>query len=381
MTRLTLPRWLAPAVLTSAITLVFALFAACSSSDAKPSQDKWVADICSAAKAFGQAQDKATAGLDTITDSTSNADQKKIFQQTFADFDKATKAFRADFDKAGTPDIDHGDDITKLFVATFDANQQAVDKARKAIDGVDPNSATFTNDIFDAFGDDPTKGFHDKLTATVGGKPVAEAIAKDADCAKIWFDDDTASPAETPTVAAKGSATAAPSGTARAQTTVKPNAGVNEKWVTGLCLAATGYEADLRELSGNVDLNNTSDTKSIKDRMVRFLQDAQARTRQFKTDIDKLGDPDVKDGKAIESAMSVAAGKVVAVFDQAATDVVALDASDPAKLAQGLETVGESLDTASNDVGDAFDQIDMQYDTTALTKIGQAIPECAGLLD
>lgn len=365
-------RWLAPVSVagTLALTLVAG---ACSSNDSKVSQDKWVTDICAGAKTFANAQDSAIAPLNKITDSTAKADQKKAFQGVVTSMQSATKDFRSSFDKAGTPDVDHGADIRKAFADTFDANQKALDAAKKNVDALDANASTFDDDVVKALGDDPTKGFEGKLKTVTGGQAVVDAINKDTDCAKVFFEGDAASAPASPPAAA--------SGTPRAQTTVKPNATVNEKWVTGLCVAATGFERDLQALSANVDLNNTSDTKSIKDRMVRFLQDAQTRTRQFKTDIDKLGNPDVKDGKAIQAAMSAAAGKVVGVFDAAASDVAKLDATDPAKLAQGLQALGASLDSASTDVGDAFDQIDVKYDTTALTKIGQDIPECAGLLN
>lgn len=155
----------------------------------------------------------------------------------------------------------------------------------------------------------------------------------------------------------------------------------NEKWVSGLCKAAQGFADDIETLGKN--FNPTSDMSSaqVKDLIVKFLKDADARAKKLRTDIDNLGNPDVKDGDKIETAFSAAAGKVVASFDDAVTATQKLDENDIGALFDGLTTVGDDLDSASSTIDDAFSTISNDYDTSTLRNISLGRPECAGVFD
>lgn len=76
--------------------------------------------------------------------------------------------------------------------------------------------------------------------------------------------------------------------------------------------------------------------------------------------------------------MSAAASDVAAIFDKAVRDGNALNPKDPQSLTTGLETLGQNLSDASDEVSSAFTDIDTKYDTSPLSKIAGDIPECSG---
>jgi hypothetical protein len=187
-------------------------------------------------------------------------------------------------------------------------------------------------------------------------------------------DDDNSSGSDSGAGPTSGSST-----TTSAKATTKPGATKNEKWVQGLCVAVTGYEADLEKLSGTVSVSQADSSQKVKDTIVTFLQDAQKRTVKLQSDIKGLGDPDGKDGKKIEAAMVDAAGTAVRVFDKSVKDAQALKTSDAAQLQADVIAIGSDLESASSDISDAFSRIDQDYDTTEITKIAATVPECSGL--
>jgi hypothetical protein len=354
-----------------ALPVILVAFA-CSSNESKTvSTDQWVSDLCTSSNKFGDVQNKEGDKLAAAFDVSDPKAQKKTLQDLLGEFNAAAKTYRTEFDKLGTPDVKSGKQIHELWVTEFDANQKNVDDIRKKVDKLDPNSKSFQEDLGAILGESNDTDFRSKLAAVDGSQPIIDAIDKDSGCAAVVFSGNSDS-------SGSGSATAVASGTAQAQTTAAPGASKNDKWVIGLCTAAQSYVDDLTELSDNLDVDQ-NDLKALKDTMVKFLQDAQGRTKTFKSDIDKLGNPDVKDGAKIEADMSSAANNVVTIFDKAVRDAKALDANNPATLVSGLETLGQSLSDASDDVSNAFGDIDTKYDTTALTKIAGGVPECSGL--
>ncbi len=151
-----------------------------------------------------------------------------------------------------------------------------------------------------------------------------------------------------------------------------------DTWTTGLCDSVTSWLEDVEALS-DLDISDDSTSEEIKDIMVEFLTDVDARTKEFQEDVDALGNPDTDDGPEIQAAFSAAADEVVAIFGNALEDAKALDASDPAQLAEELTALGDAITEAGNEVGDTFAQIDTDFDTTEISAAGEDIAECEGI--
>jgi hypothetical protein len=361
-------RWPALLAALAAISMAFAL-AACSGSDSKKAPvDTWVKDLCSAAALYNKAQDKASSSIGAVSDTTDAKTSKKAFQDAISAIAKGGDDFRSAFDKIGEPDTKSGKAIHDAFVAEFDANKKQTDDIRKKVDALDTNSKTFEADLTKIFDGIPESDFRAKLAKVADSQDVADAIDANSDCAGVIFSNSSSSAAESPTKAPT-----------KAQPTPKPGASKNEKWVFGICVATQGYADDLQALANGIDLSKVSGTQKLKELMVKFLTDAQSRTKKLKSDIDKLGDPDGKDGKNIQKDMSAAAAKAVTIFDKAVKDTQQLDGNDASKLASGLSTLGQNLSDAGDEISNAFSAIDTKWDTAELTKVMESTPACDGL--
>lgn len=338
-------------------------FACSSNSNATPS-DKWVSDLCTSSTKFGDVQTKSGDKLVAAFDESDPKAQKKALQDLLTDFEGAANTYRTEFDKLGTLDVKSGKQIHDAWVTEFDANQKSLAGARKQVDALDPDSKSYQDQLNRALqSDNEDTHFRATLSKIDGAQPIIDAIDNDNGCAQVVFSGDTSAPAPGSSPAAHASAA--------------PAATKNQKWVLGLCVAVQSYEDDLTDLSDNLDVNQ-SDLDALKATMVKFLQNAQARTKTLKSDIDKLGNPDIKDGDKIEADMSAAASDVAAIFDKAVRDGNALNPKAPQSLTTGLETLGQNLSDASDEVSSAFTDIDTKYDTSPLSKIAGDIPECSG---
>ncbi|MGH2634376.1 MAG: hypothetical protein ACRDG3_13275 [Tepidiformaceae bacterium] len=387
MTRSLFSRKPATMALCGALSLALLLvLAACSSnsSSKKVAADQWGKDVCTAAKPVTDqlaAQDAAFAKVDT---SDNAAFKAALLQQLDLD-KKADDSFRGNYDKIGLPDIDNAKQVNDAFIAGFASQDKQLNDAKTLVDKLDPKSSTFQDDL-SKIGDIPEQDFKATLTKISGAQPVVDSISANTDCASALFSNSaedsgsgSATPAGSPPAGSKGTpgASASASGTNAAG---QPRT-TNEKWVSGLCTAASGFATDIETLGKNFNPTSDMSSSQIKDLIVKFLNQADDRAKQLRSDIDKLGNPDVKDGDKIETAFSTAAGKVVTSFDDAVTTTQKLDESDVTALVDGLTQVGDDLDSASSTIDDAFTSISNDYDTSPLSNISVGRPECAGLFN
>ena len=373
------PRW--PAILAALVAISVAFAAvACGGDSKKVSVDTWVKDLCSAAASYGKAQDKTTSQIGALSDNADAKASKKVLQDAVSTIAKAGDSFRSDFDKIGEPGTKTGKAVHAVFVSEFDANKKQTSDIRKKVDALDPKSKTFEADMTRMFEAIPDSDFRAKLAKVADSQDVADAIDANSDCAGVIFSDSSSTADQAPTTAQPTPKRGAPTtSAAKSQPTPKSSASKNEKWVFGICVATQSYADDLQALGDSIDLSKVSDMKKFKEIMVKFLMDAQTRTKQLKSDIDKLGDPDGKDGKSIQKDMLAAAAKAVGIFDKAVKDMQQIDGNDATKLASGLDTLGQNLSDAGDEVDRAFSAIDTKWDTNELTTIMRNTPACAGI--
>ena len=152
-----------------------------------------------------------------------------------------------------------------------------------------------------------------------------------------------------------------------------------DKWTAGMCDAVTTWLDEVGTLSALVDLDSQTAPAQVKASMVDYLTDLDDRTKEFKSDIDDLGNPDLKDGKKIQAALAGAAGDVVKIFEDALKEVKTMDSSNATALASQLTALGDTLTKAGDKVGDAFTAIDEDYDTTKISEAAEDLPECKGI--
>ncbi len=358
-----------------------AILAACGGGTKTVDADEWVDAICDAAADFTRKSDDL--GDDFFEVDLGDKDAKDDVVAIFKKLDK----LRGDFEKArkdaGKPDVDGGAEIVKAFNKQSDENEKEFDDFLKDVEDIDEDDfedefpalmekLSFDSSVLDELED--LAGDRD----TEGAQEIIDLIEDDEDCADVYFESSGSAqePTASPTAVARQTTT---SPTTVARTTPRANASKNEKWVIGLCVGVTSYVDDLEKLSDGLNVPSNPTGAQLKDLMVNFLTAAQRRTVQLKSDIDKLGNPDVKDGAKIQSAMSTASGQVVTIFDGAVRDARALNATDQAKLAQELTALGNRLTAASTGIENAFARIDTDFDTTELTRLASNVPECRGL--
>lgn len=154
-----------------------------------------------------------------------------------------------------------------------------------------------------------------------------------------------------------------------------------ETWTKGLCTSLLDWFDDIGTSSALADIDATQSADEVKKAMVAFFEDVDERTKEFKDDVDDLGYPDTKDGKKIQASLSGAAGDMVKIFEDSLKDVKAIDAKDPAKMAESLTAIGEALNAAGDEVGEAFTAIEEDYDTEDINKAAEDIPECEGVFN
>jgi hypothetical protein len=211
------------------------------------------------------------------------------------------------------------------------------------------------------------------LSAACGGKSSNKPTPTPAASA-------SAAPSNADSPASAASKAASPAASAKATSRSNNTAGTtNQKWTRGLCSATQAWSDDITDLANQVDSDKLADSATAKDTLVTFLAAARDRTQKFKGDVDALGNPDGKDGKAIEQAFSDGAGQAVKVFDDAVKSAQNLNVSDESALENQISDIGDQLNKASEDLNETFSSIDSKYDTKDLTAIAQDTPECDGL--
>ena len=122
-----------------------------------------------------------------------------------------------------------------------------------------------------------------------------------------------------------------------------------ETWSADVCGALQTWEDDLKSGSQQLssDIRSSTDLKSVKQKLVAFLQNAQQSTQKMVADVKSAGAPAVKDGPAIQSDLESGLTEARGSFQRAVTQAKKLPTNDPAALTTGLTSLGRRFRASS----------------------------------
>jgi hypothetical protein len=151
-----------------------------------------------------------------------------------------------------------------------------------------------------------------------------------------------------------------------------------ETWATDVCGALLTWQKDLTSGSQQLgtDIRNSRDVKSVKTKLVAFLQDAGQSTEKMVDDVKSAGAPDVKDGAAIQNDLETGLSQASASFQHAVTQAKKLPTNNPQALAAGLGTLAQTIQSELTATGNRFSSLDTKYDTTELKQAMADEPSC-----
>jgi len=155
-----------------------------------------------------------------------------------------------------------------------------------------------------------------------------------------------------------------------------------EAWASDVCGALLTWQKDLTSGSQQLgtDIRSSGDVKSIKTKLVAFLQDAELSTEKMVDEVKSAGAPSVKDGAAIQSDLEKGLSQASDSFDRAVTQAKKLPTNNPQALATGLGTLAQTIQSELTATGNHFSSLDTKYDTTELKQAMADEPSCNSFL-
>jgi hypothetical protein len=151
-----------------------------------------------------------------------------------------------------------------------------------------------------------------------------------------------------------------------------------EEWASSVCGALQGWEDDLKAGSQQLsaDLRSSSDLKSVKQKLLTFLEDAKKSTEEMVSDVKAAGAPDVKDGEAIQRDLESGLTEASTSFERAVTQAKKLPTNNPQALTTGLSTLAGRIQTELTATGKHFSDLEGKYDVGDLNKAMTDEPAC-----
>jgi hypothetical protein len=151
-----------------------------------------------------------------------------------------------------------------------------------------------------------------------------------------------------------------------------------DEWASSVCGSLQTWEDDLqsgsRQLSA--DLRTSSDLKSVKQKLVAFLEDAQQSTEKMVSDVKAAGAPAVKDGPAIQQDLESGLTGAQNSFERAVTQAKKLPTNNPGALTTGLTTLAQTIQTELTATGQHFSNLENKYDVSDLNEAMKDEPSC-----
>lgn len=151
-----------------------------------------------------------------------------------------------------------------------------------------------------------------------------------------------------------------------------------EEWASSVCGALQTWEDDLKAGSQQLsaDLRSSSDLKSVKQKLVTFLENAEQSTKEMVSDVKAAGAPDVKDGEAIHRDLESGLTEAQTSFERAVTQAKKLPTNDPQALTTGLTTLAGRIQTELTATGKHFSDLEGKYDVGDLNEAMTDEPAC-----
>jgi hypothetical protein len=150
------------------------------------------------------------------------------------------------------------------------------------------------------------------------------------------------------------------------------------EWSSTVCGALQTWENDLKSGSQQLsaDLRSSSDLKSVKQKLVTFLENATESTHTMVSTVKAAGAPDVKDGPAIQQDFESGLTQAQDSFDRAVTQAKKLPTNNPQALTTGLSTLAQTIQSELTATGQHFQSLEGKYDVGELNEAMKDEPAC-----
>lgn len=151
-----------------------------------------------------------------------------------------------------------------------------------------------------------------------------------------------------------------------------------EEWTSTVCGALQTWGNDLKSGSQQLssDLRNSTDLKSVKQKLVTFLQDAETSTEKMVSDVKGAGAPDVKDGAEIQQDLEAGLTQAQTSFENAVTQAKKLPTDNPRALTSGLSTLAQKIQSELTATSQHFSSLEGKFDTGELNDALKDEPAC-----
>jgi len=143
-----------------------------------------------------------------------------------------------------------------------------------------------------------------------------------------------------------------------------------ETWSATVCGALQTWEDELKSGSRQLssDIRSSTDLKSVKQKLVEFLQSAEQSTQKMVDDVKAAGAPAVKDGPAIQQDLESGLTEARDSFQRAVTQAKKLPTNDPRALTTGLASLAQTIQSELTATGQHFSSLENKYDVGDLNK-------------
>src|SRR5262245_16204296 len=151
-----------------------------------------------------------------------------------------------------------------------------------------------------------------------------------------------------------------------------------DAWAASVCGALQTWEDDLKSGSQQLsaDMSSSTNVRSVKQKLVAFLQNGKQSTQMLVDDVKAAGAPAVDDGPAIQRDLESALSQARGSFDRAVTQAKKLPTGNPRALSTGITTLAQTIQSELTATGRHFSELDTKYDFGDLNDALSDEPAC-----
>jgi hypothetical protein len=151
-----------------------------------------------------------------------------------------------------------------------------------------------------------------------------------------------------------------------------------ETWSADVCGALQTWEDDLKAGSRQLtsDIRSSNNLKSVKQKLVAFLQSSEQSTKKMVADVRSAGAPAVEDGPAIQRDLESGLTEARSSFQRAVTQAKMLPTNNARTLTTGLSSLAQQIQSELTATGNHFSNLDKKYDVGDLNESMADEPSC-----
>jgi hypothetical protein len=151
------------------------------------------------------------------------------------------------------------------------------------------------------------------------------------------------------------------------------------EWVADVCSAVGSWVEGIQEESTALGetAQGAENLEQARDQFVDFFDQVIERTEQMLAQIDGAGAPAVDDGEAIAEDLRSTLEPIQGAFEDARDDAENLPTDDPAAFQEGATQIGETVQQEAQEIGQAFDGLEREYDVPELDEAFEEEEACS----